>query len=258
MPAPAWPSTRSPSAVRRGRRRSAVAAVLRADRLPLDIRHASKVDRTEVARQAARSWPAAALVTTGDEGAGHRRQRAAGPRHRPAADRARRRGHRDPAPPRGARPAARCSATSPTPTPCGAPSAVRTPSLHLAAKVDVVGPREEYERANVLGTSTLVSACRAAGVPRFVQVSSPSVAHAGRPLCGAGAEPADPASARGHYARTKAAAERRRPGRRLVPTWPCSPSGPTWCGGRATPSWSPDSWPAPGRVACPCSDRGRH
>jgi acyl-CoA synthetase (AMP-forming)/AMP-acid ligase II len=31
----------------------AVAAVLRADRLPLDIRHASKVDRTEVARQAA-------------------------------------------------------------------------------------------------------------------------------------------------------------------------------------------------------------
>ena len=33
----------------------AVAAVLRADRLPLDIRHASKVDRTEVARQATRT-----------------------------------------------------------------------------------------------------------------------------------------------------------------------------------------------------------
>jgi nucleoside-diphosphate-sugar epimerase len=79
--------------------------------------------------------------------------------------------------------------------------------LHLAAKVDVVGPRDEYERANVLGTSTLVSACRTAGVTRFVQVSSPSVAHAGRPLCGAAAEPADPASARGHYARTKAASE---------------------------------------------------
>ena len=31
-----------------------VAAVLTADRLPLDIRHASKVDRLEVARQAAR------------------------------------------------------------------------------------------------------------------------------------------------------------------------------------------------------------
>ncbi|WP_295657763.1 alpha/beta fold hydrolase [uncultured Nocardioides sp.] len=34
---------------------TAVAAVLRADRLPLDIRHASKVDRVEVARQAARA-----------------------------------------------------------------------------------------------------------------------------------------------------------------------------------------------------------
>ncbi len=79
--------------------------------------------------------------------------------------------------------------------------------VHLAAKVDVVGPREAYERANVRGTATLVSAARAAAVGRFVQVSSPSVAHAGRPLCGAGAEPADPVRARGHYARTKAAAE---------------------------------------------------
>lgn len=79
--------------------------------------------------------------------------------------------------------------------------------LHLAAKVDVVGPREEYERINVRGTAALVAAARSAGVGRFVQVSSPSVAHVGRPLCGAGAEPADPARARGHYARTKAASE---------------------------------------------------
>ena len=79
--------------------------------------------------------------------------------------------------------------------------------LHLAAKVDVVGRPEEYEHTNVRGTATLVSAARDAGVSRFVQVSSPSVAHAGRPLCGAGAEPADPGRARGHYARTKAAAE---------------------------------------------------
>ena len=35
--------------------RTAVAAVLTSDRLPLDIRHASKVDRLEVARQAART-----------------------------------------------------------------------------------------------------------------------------------------------------------------------------------------------------------
>ena len=79
--------------------------------------------------------------------------------------------------------------------------------LHLAAKVDVVGPREDYERANVQGTATVVAAARAAGVRRFVQVSSPSVAHVGRPLCGAGAAPADPEGARGHYSRTKAASE---------------------------------------------------
>ncbi|GAA1931847.1 NAD-dependent epimerase/dehydratase family protein [Nocardioides hwasunensis] len=79
--------------------------------------------------------------------------------------------------------------------------------LHLAAKVDVVGPRNEFEHANIRGTATLVSAARAASVERFVQVSSPSVAHTGRPLCGAGAEPADPVGARGHYSRTKAAAE---------------------------------------------------
>jgi len=79
--------------------------------------------------------------------------------------------------------------------------------LHLAAKVDVVGPRADYERANVQGTATLVAAARTAGVGRFVQVSSPSVAHAGRPLSGAGAEPADPGRARGHYSRTKAESE---------------------------------------------------
>jgi nucleoside-diphosphate-sugar epimerase len=79
--------------------------------------------------------------------------------------------------------------------------------LHLAAKVDVVGPRAEYERANVQGTCTLLAAARTAGVGRFVQVSSPSVAHGGRPLSGAGAEPADPDGARGDYSRTKAESE---------------------------------------------------
>lgn len=79
--------------------------------------------------------------------------------------------------------------------------------LHLAAKVDVVGPRRDFERANVQGTGAVVAACRSEGVGRLVQVSSPSVAHAGRPLCGADAAPADPDRARGHYARTKAESE---------------------------------------------------
>ncbi|HLS46827.1 MAG TPA: NAD(P)-dependent oxidoreductase [Ornithinicoccus sp.] len=79
--------------------------------------------------------------------------------------------------------------------------------IHLAAKVDVVGPWEDYLRTNVEGTRTLIRAARASGVSRFVQVSSPSVAHAGDSLAGVGAGPADPGRARGNYARSKAAAE---------------------------------------------------
>ena len=79
--------------------------------------------------------------------------------------------------------------------------------VHLAAKVDVVGRWRDYERANVQGTTNIVEACRAGGVGRLVHVSSPSVAHAGAALVGAGAEPADPRQARGHYARSKALAE---------------------------------------------------
>jgi 2-alkyl-3-oxoalkanoate reductase len=79
--------------------------------------------------------------------------------------------------------------------------------VHLAAKVDVVGPWSEYLRTNVDGTRALLAAARRAGVSRFVHVSSPSVAHAGSALVGAPASPADPALARGHYARSKALAE---------------------------------------------------
>ncbi|BEP12642.1 NAD-dependent epimerase/dehydratase family protein [Acidothermaceae bacterium B102] len=79
--------------------------------------------------------------------------------------------------------------------------------VHLAAKVDVVGPWSEYEQANVVGTRTLIDACRSGSPFRLVHVSSPSVAHAGDSLVGAGAGPADPEGARGHYARSKAMAE---------------------------------------------------
>ena len=53
----------------------------------------------------------------------------------------------------------------------------------------------------------MLDAAERAGVSRFVQVSSPSVAHSGSALAGVGAEPADPRRARGEYARTKAEAE---------------------------------------------------
>jgi nucleoside-diphosphate-sugar epimerase len=79
--------------------------------------------------------------------------------------------------------------------------------VHLAAKVNITGAEADYRRVNVEGTRAVVDACRAAGVERLVNVSSPSVAHAGASLVGEGAGPADPASARGPYARSKAEAE---------------------------------------------------
>jgi nucleoside-diphosphate-sugar epimerase len=80
--------------------------------------------------------------------------------------------------------------------------------VHLAARVSVTGPWRAFETVNVGGTAQVVSAARAGGsVRRLVFVSSPSVAHSGSSLVGAGAGPADPAAARGHYARSKAAAE---------------------------------------------------
>ncbi|MGY1722149.1 NAD-dependent epimerase/dehydratase family protein [Blastococcus sp. SYSU DS0533] len=79
--------------------------------------------------------------------------------------------------------------------------------VHLAAKVDVTGRWGEYARANIQGTRNVVAASAAQGVGRLVHVSSPSVSHAGSPLFGAGAGPADPARARGSYSRSKAVAE---------------------------------------------------
>ncbi|MET4639780.1 NAD-dependent epimerase/dehydratase family protein [Mycetocola sp. 2940] len=79
--------------------------------------------------------------------------------------------------------------------------------VHLAAKVSLAGDPADFDRVNVDGTRNLVDAARSAGVARFVYVSSPSVAHAGTSIVGDDALPADPAHARGDYARTKAQAE---------------------------------------------------
>lgn len=79
--------------------------------------------------------------------------------------------------------------------------------VHAAARVDIVGAWEDFERINVLGTRQVIESARRAGVRRVVIVSSPSVAHAGFALVGASAEQADPDRARGHYSRSKAMAE---------------------------------------------------
>lgn len=52
--------------------------------------------------------------------------------------------------------------------------------VHAAAFVEEYGPRSAYERANVAGTDRLLDAARAAGVERFVLVSTNAVAIDGR------------------------------------------------------------------------------
>ena len=79
--------------------------------------------------------------------------------------------------------------------------------IHLAAKVSLAGDPAEFAAVNIAGTQTMLDAARRHGVGRFVQVSSPSVAHAGHSIVGDDALPADPERARGDYARTKAAGE---------------------------------------------------
>ncbi|WP_413333093.1 NAD-dependent epimerase/dehydratase family protein [Brevibacterium sp. GP-SGM9] len=79
--------------------------------------------------------------------------------------------------------------------------------VHLAAKVSMMGDPKDFEAVNIGGTRTLVEAAQAAGVPRLVHISSPSVAHTGESIIGEGAGPASPDHARGEYARTKAAGE---------------------------------------------------
>jgi 2-alkyl-3-oxoalkanoate reductase len=79
--------------------------------------------------------------------------------------------------------------------------------VHLAAKVHVVGRWSQFARTNIEGTRNVVAACDAAGVGSLVHVSTPAVAHYGRPLVGADAGPPDERRASGHYARSKAVAE---------------------------------------------------
>lgn len=79
--------------------------------------------------------------------------------------------------------------------------------IHLAAKVDIVGNWPDFEAVNIQGTRNIITAARAHHVSKLVYVSSPSVAHSGHSIVGAGASIADP-RVRGHYARSKAMAER--------------------------------------------------
>ncbi|MEL6890593.1 MAG: NAD-dependent epimerase/dehydratase family protein, partial [Actinomycetota bacterium] len=82
--------------------------------------------------------------------------------------------------------------------------------VHLAAKVGIVGERSEFHAVNVQGTENVIASAERHDVRRLVHVSSPSVAHDGRPLIGADADPAITEHDHGGwYAETKAVGEHR-------------------------------------------------
>ncbi len=80
--------------------------------------------------------------------------------------------------------------------------------VHLAAKVGVVGDRDDYVSVNVDGTRNVLEAARHSGVWGVVHVSSPSVAHDGRPIVGGAADPPVHDHGAAWYPETKAIAER--------------------------------------------------
>jgi nucleoside-diphosphate-sugar epimerase len=51
--------------------------------------------------------------------------------------------------------------------------------MHIGAKAGVWGPYDDYYQANVVGTRSVIEACRAHGIQRLVYTSTPSVIHAG-------------------------------------------------------------------------------
>lgn len=81
--------------------------------------------------------------------------------------------------------------------------------FHLAARIGGWGPRSEYHRTNVLGTTSVIEACRRQGVPKLVYTSTPSVVHTGDDLEGADETLPYATHFSAAYPETKAEAERR-------------------------------------------------
>jgi len=80
--------------------------------------------------------------------------------------------------------------------------------FHVAGRVGVWGPAEDFQRVNVEGTRLVLAAAREAKVPRFVYTSSPSVVYQGGDLAGVDESAPLCAVAPCAYPTSKAAAEK--------------------------------------------------
>jgi len=80
--------------------------------------------------------------------------------------------------------------------------------FHVAGRVGVWGPPEEFFRVNFGGTQNVIAACRATGVRRLVHTSSPSVVYHGGDLSGVDESAPLCTAAPCAYPTSKAAAEK--------------------------------------------------
>ena len=80
--------------------------------------------------------------------------------------------------------------------------------VHVAAHTEEWDSDEAFERVNVVGTDNALAAARAAGVRRFVHVSTEAVLADGRAIIGADESKPIPEGVLPGYPRTKAVAER--------------------------------------------------
>ena len=80
--------------------------------------------------------------------------------------------------------------------------------FHVAGRVGVWGPRQEFFRVNVGGTRNVLAACREACVSRLIYTSSPSVVYNGGDLAGVDESAPLCTTAPCAYPTSKAAAER--------------------------------------------------
>lgn len=80
--------------------------------------------------------------------------------------------------------------------------------FHVAAKPGIWGDYHDFFNANVIGTESVLLACRSAGVSRLVYTSSPSVVFDGRDMEGADESAPYSSHHESHYSKTKAEAEK--------------------------------------------------
>ena len=80
--------------------------------------------------------------------------------------------------------------------------------FHVAGRVGVWGPEADFLKVNVEGTRNIIAASHAAGVPRLVYTSSPSVVYNGRDLAGVNESAPLCTTAPCAYPTSKAAAEK--------------------------------------------------